>query len=152
MPFRSWLSCWMRRSWAGFQSSSSPTSRTCWQPPPPPRSRRGSTCTPSATASGRSRRAPPSQERASRSAPGPIHLFTWPFVPAWYLHVCFRPGRDELAVQEHQLQEKVALIVVCVRRSSCSSTHTYTDTHCTFLSLGMMGSVNVHTPLIHQTC
>lgn len=53
-------------------------------------------------------------------------------------------------MQERQLQEKIALIVVCLRSSSCSSTHTYTDTHCTFLSLRMMGSVNVNTPLIHH--
>lgn len=63
---RSWLSCWKRRSWAVFPCSSLQTSRTCWRPRRPPRSPRVSTCTPSATASGRSSRAPPSPGRASR--------------------------------------------------------------------------------------
>lgn len=63
---RSWLSCWKRRSWAGFLCWYLQTSRTCWRLHQPPRSQRVSTCTPSATASGRSSRALPSQGRASR--------------------------------------------------------------------------------------
>lgn len=63
---RSWLSCWKRRSSVAFLCWYLQTSRTCWQLRQPPRSQRVSTCTPSATVSGRSSRALPSQGRASR--------------------------------------------------------------------------------------
>lgn len=151
MRFRSWLSCWMRRSWVGFLCWSSPTSRTCWQPPPPPRSQRVSTCTPSVTAYGRSRRAPPSLERAFRWARGPFFLRLrdlFPHVMALYFASrkgwigCARastPRKNSfdcgLSEEEQQLQQH---------------THAHWHTHCTFLSLRMTGSVNVNTPLIHH--
>ena len=67
--YRSWPSCWMRRSWMAFPCWSSPTSRTCWPPPRRRRSPRASTCTPSGTACGRSSPARPSLGRGSRWVP-----------------------------------------------------------------------------------
>lgn len=73
--FRSWLSYWMKRSWAAFLCWSLPTSRTCWQPPRRLRLRRVSICTPSAIAYGKSRPAPPSLERGFRWACDCFYLF-----------------------------------------------------------------------------
>lgn len=66
--FRSWLSCWMKRSWAEFLCWFLRTSRTCWQLPLPPRSRRVSICIPSAIACGRFSPAPPSLEKGFKWA------------------------------------------------------------------------------------
>lgn len=63
---RSWQSCWTRRSWVECPCSSSPTSKTCWRPLLHQRSPRASTCTPSATACGRSSHALPSLEKVYR--------------------------------------------------------------------------------------
>lgn len=150
MCYRSWLSCWMKRSWAEFLCWSLQTSRTCWQPPQPPRSQRVSTCTPSAIACGRSSPAPPSPERGFRWAYELCCFFLLLFLCAVFLFFScaavslkftFRRVWIGSASLSTPRKNSFASSHLLLRRNSSTHTHTYTDIHCILLSVSMMGYI-----------
>lgn len=135
---RSWQNCWMKRSWAASQCWSLQTSRTCWQPPRPLRSLRASICTPSGIACGRSSPAPPSLVRGSRWA-YKLSFFLFIFMPHYspllttlLFFLNSLSGGHELGLQERQLQEKIASLLVFFYSggtAAAAAAHTHTLTH-----------------------